>query len=403
MGPLGFPATVEADERAEPLPAGLELLGELALAAEFVPVDRGGRYTGPGGALEALRAVARHEPGLAFGYGATRFAAALSALGSDDRRSLWAVLDPLLADGRVGYAGPIGVPCTGDGPGGVMARRVPAGWRLDGRCRTLAAGGTDLTIMHVMPGGLSSACWEVLAVTPDRRPAPPMVGLRTAAAEDLIFTAHPVQGHRSLGPTVSDAVRDLTGIVLPGAAVGILDTGLRATLRHVERRRLYGKTAADIPNVRATLAEAYADLLLCDVLVQAALRAAEPARHARTVRRLVPRLLIEAMNRLSTILGTFFYIRDGHVSVFQKLLRDLQTAFAAPPEETPDGRALLATAGPVSADPLLAEALPARLGRRRLDRDLRTALYADLHDHHAEDRTLDLTHRRRGTHDAERV
>ena len=42
-GPLGYPATVGADERAEPLPDALDLLGELGLAAEFVPAALGGR------------------------------------------------------------------------------------------------------------------------------------------------------------------------------------------------------------------------------------------------------------------------------------------------------------------------------------------------------------------------
>jgi alkylation response protein AidB-like acyl-CoA dehydrogenase len=400
-GSLGYPATVEADERAEPLRDGLDLLDELRLAAEFVPADHGGRYVSLAGVVAALRAVARHEPGLAFGYGATRLAAALTVWAAGDPEYRRTAAD-LLKAGRIGYAGPGRVLCTDDWPGTVTARHGAVGSPLHGWRRALAPGGTDLVVMRAMTPGEPGITGEVLAGTPVQRPAPPMVGLRTAAVTDLIFTGEPLSWVQTLrlargGLAPADAVGDITGIVLPGAAVGVLDTGLRATLRHVQRRRLYGRTAAEQPMVRATLAEAYADLLLCDALVQTALRAADPGRHTPAVRRLVPRILLSAMNRLSTVLGTFFYIRDGHVSVFQKLLRDLQTAFTTPPLAAGEDSVLVAEVGRQLADPLLAEALPIRHERRRLPGELRKALHSDLLDHHADDRALDLTHRKRGS------
>lgn len=405
-GPLGYPATVGADERAEPLPDALDLLGELGLAAEFVPAALGGRYVSPAGAVSALRAVARHEPGLAFGYGATRLAAALTVWAAGDPQHQRTAAGLLLDGGRLGYAGPGRVLATGDWPGAVMARGSAAGWRLHGWRRALAPGGTELVVTPATACGELAMTGEVLARTPARRPAPAMAGLRTAAVTDLIFAGEAVPPGHLLprargGREPADAVCGVTGIVLPGAAVGILDTGLRATLRHVQQRRLYGRTAAELPMVRATLAEAYADLLLCDALVRAALHAASPGGRAPAVRRLVPRVLLAAMNRLSTVLGTYFYVRDGHVSVFQKLLRDLQAAFTLLPPAAREDSALVAAAAAQAGDPLLAAALPLRHQRRRLPGELREALHRDLLGHHDADRTLDLTHRTRGAHDPE--
>jgi hypothetical protein len=348
-GPLGYPATVEADERAEPLHDGLALLRELNLTAEFVRLEAGGRLSG---VIDVLRTVCRHEPGLAFGYGATRLAAALALTGHSE----------LLKDGRVGYSGRGDVFCVDEWPG---ALDVQAG-SLNGSRQALSVSDTDLLVTHTPVG-------EALVETPEFAEAPPMVGLRGAAPVWLTFKDRPFETLE----TTADTVAAVTRIVLPGMAVGILDTGLRATLRHVLQRRIYGGTVADIPSARAVLTEAYADLLLCDAMVQ------------QSSPEIVPRLLLRAMNRLSTVLGAHFYVRNGHVSVFQKLLRDLQTAFAIRPATAPPGV--------VVADPMLNEAFSFRLGDKHLPDDLGAALYADLLDHHNEDRTLDLAHRKRGT------
>lgn len=376
-GPLSYPHTVSKDEQAEGFRRGTEILRELSLAAEFVPRSLGGRGDDLIAAMSALRAVARHEPGLAFGYGATRLAAARTVLraGGEYRR---AVVERLLADGRVGYAGPGAVLRVDDWPGLPEATRDRDRWRVNGIRRALAVEDTDLVITSVTVREPDGALMprQILTTTPAVRAARPMVGLRTAAPGDLVFEDHIVSGEPLLDTRALDAdavpLADEVGIVLVGAAVGILDTGLRVTLRHVSRRRLYGATAADIPTVRAILAEAYADLLWCDEYVHTALRA--PHSHAAAACRHVPLVLTRAMHRLSTVLGSAFYIREGESAVFQKLLRDLRTAFAA--RATPE------------TEPIAVER---NSGMSRDD------LFDDLRTHHAEDRTLDLEHRPRGT------
>ncbi|MEU7650211.1 acyl-CoA dehydrogenase family protein [Streptomyces huasconensis] len=116
-----------------------------------------------------------------------------------------------------------------------------------------------------------------------------------------------------------------------GAATGALDSGLRIALRHLHARRLYGAPAIDIPQLRAVLAGVFADLLLCDALTSASARGEDlsPTRagvHAAAVRSFVPRAVQDALDRLSVILGAWFYIRQDERAAFQELLRDTQRA-----------------------------------------------------------------------------
>ncbi|MEV5779027.1 hypothetical protein AB0L49_49070 [Streptomyces antimycoticus] len=126
-----------------------------------------------------------------------------------------------------------------------------------------------------------------------------------------------------------------SGAVTAGAAaVGTLDSGLRMTLRHLRARRLYGAAAIDIPQLRAVLAGAYADLLLCDTLTTLAVRntdafPARPDALDRVVRIFVPRVLQGAMDRLSLAMGSRFYIREGEHPAFHLLLNEMQSALFA--------------------------------------------------------------------------
>ncbi|MGP3953673.1 hypothetical protein [Streptomyces sp. 7N604] len=138
-----------------------------------------------------------------------------------------------------------------------------------------------------------------------------------------VFRRAPALAHgRAPAGPYAEAVR-------VGATTGALDSGLRITLRHLLARRLYGRAAIDIPYLRAVLAGVFADLLLCDSLTTAAARGIDvlPSRrgaHRHAVRDVVPRVVQDAMDRLSIVLGSRFYIRVGETAVFQLLLRESQ-------------------------------------------------------------------------------
>ena len=136
-----------------------------------------------------------------------------------------------------------------------------------------------------------------------------------------------------------------------GAATGALDSALRITLRHLRARRLYGAAAIDIRYLRSLLAGVYADLLLCDVLATLAVRGGD----AQPSRALGPRVLQGAMDRLSVVMGSRFYIREGEQAVFQVLLAETQRALFAP------GTGPDLAAGPVDLDAVLATPAVAEL------------------------------------------
>ncbi|MYV72100.1 hypothetical protein GT043_40560, partial [Streptomyces sp. SID2131] len=126
-----------------------------------------------------------------------------------------------------------------------------------------------------------------------------------------------------------------------GASVGALDSALRITLRHLRSRHLYGAPAIELPALRALLAGAHADLLLCDALTTLAVRGADPlpgrpGALARAATALAPRALQGAMDRLSVVMGSRFYLREGAHASFQRLLHETQRALFGAGRPVPD-------------------------------------------------------------------
>jgi Acyl-CoA dehydrogenase, C-terminal domain len=158
-------------------------------------------------------------------------------------------------------------------------------------------------------------------------------GMRGVLLGGLHFDGVPVPasavlGRPGSGLEIALKAFQVTRATLPAMATAVLDTGLRIAVDHLGERRLYGRTALDLPHVRSVLAGAFADLLRAEVLAAVGLRvlhlAPETASLTSAVVKIaVPRLLLDAMDRLSELLGAHFYLRGGPRGLFQKLLRDL--------------------------------------------------------------------------------
>jgi Acyl-CoA dehydrogenase, C-terminal domain len=111
-------------------------------------------------------------------------------------------------------------------------------------------------------------------------------------------------------------------------AIGMLDTGLRSVLDFASHRSLYSGFASDIPHVRNLLAKVFVDLLIADCLVHTAARGlhiapSQSSAHSAAVKYLVPLMIEEGMNELSSILSARSYLRSGRYAIFGKLLRDV--------------------------------------------------------------------------------
>jgi alkylation response protein AidB-like acyl-CoA dehydrogenase len=342
--PTCYAAVSDADERQLMLPAGEALLGTFGLNAEFVPMQYDGRLGGLGRLIAIMRSVFRRDPCLGLGYGASSFLAAVNVWTAGNERQRERVAKLLLANRRLACAyhelahgNDIGrAECAADIEGDAIV--------LNGSKQIIAnIARAESLLVYARIGELAGARSHVLLLL-DRATAFPgmlydlpryrssgMRGIALGGVEfkNCILTRDSMVGEPGRGLETALKAFQLSRIALPGMFAGIVDTGLRLTLRHCRKRMLYGGLATDLPLVRTRLAEAFADMLLCDCFTTVAANAArllprELSIHAAAVKALVPSVLIGAMNGLAAVLGAHSYLRDGDMALFQKLLRDLQ-------------------------------------------------------------------------------
>ncbi|MEU9291694.1 acyl-CoA dehydrogenase family protein [Streptomyces sp. NPDC048275] len=344
--PLGFRHILAADEQGEMFTAGEDALDAYGLNAEFVPPAYGGRLTRLDDLIEIMRSVYRRDPCLGLGYGASSFIAAVNiwTAGSEEQRHQVAGL--LLRHRKVSVA--YHELAHGNDMAGTEFEAMPGpdGLLLNGRKEVVTnLQRSDAVVMFARtdrrPGSRSHS--QILvdkASVPAGRmrylPRFTSVGMRGVQLggiefDDCPLPADSIVGRQGQGLETALKSFQITRTTLVAMFNGILDTGLRTTLRHLTARRLYGRRAVDLPEVRSVLAATHADLLLCDAFATVAARAihlvpAETGIYAQAVKFFVSKVLMDAMHRLSTLLGAHFYIREGEHAIFQKLLRDIQPA-----------------------------------------------------------------------------
>ncbi|MFF2025123.1 acyl-CoA dehydrogenase family protein [Streptomyces sp. NPDC058171] len=345
--PLGFSAVLAADERAEMFAEGERSLDAYGLGAEFVPAQYGGRLTRLDELVEVMRSVYRRDPCLGLGYGVSSFIAAVNiwTAGSEDQRRRVAGL--LIDNRKVAVA--YHELAHGNDMVGTEFEALPG---ADGR---LLLNGAKEVVTNIQ-----RADAVVMFARTDRRPGSrshsqllvekahvpeghmrylprfATVGMRGVQLGGMEFDNCPLPADVMVGPPghgLETALKcfQVTRTTLVAMFTGILDTALRTCLRHLTSRRLYGRPAVDLPEVRSVLAATHADLLLCDAFSTVAARAlhvlpGETALYSAAVKYVVSKVLMDAMHRLSTLLGAHFYIREGEHAIFQKLLRDNQLA-----------------------------------------------------------------------------
>jgi alkylation response protein AidB-like acyl-CoA dehydrogenase len=343
--PLGRTAVLAADERGEMFSEGEAALHEYGLNAEFVPAAFGGRLTRLDHLVDLMRTVYRRDPCLGLGYGASSFIAGVNIWTAGSDEQCRAAAAHLLGGRRVAVA------YHELAHGNDMARTefsaLPSG---DGR---LLLNGRKEVITNVQraeavvvfartstaPGSRSHS---QVYVDKSRLPAgrttylprfrtTGMRGVQLGGVEfrDCPLPATAVLGAEGRGLETALRSFQVTRTTLVSMSTGIVDTALETTLRHVRGRHLYGRTAADIPHVRSMLTGAFSDLLTADCFATVATRAlhllpSETAIHGQAVKYFVSKALMDAMNRLSSVLGAHFYLREGPSAIFQKMLRDIQ-------------------------------------------------------------------------------
>ncbi|GAA2139639.1 acyl-CoA dehydrogenase [Kitasatospora kazusensis] len=341
--PVGFARLLEADEAGEMSAEGEKLLDGLGFNAEFVPAALGGRLEQLDTLTRVVRQVFRRDIALGLGYGVTSFMASVNVWASGDQEQQRRLAEILLGGGKVSVAYHELAHGNDFVRNEFAARTDGEGYRLHGTKQVInnagraqawllfsrtsdAAGSRSHSVLMVERDQVDPAKLRIL-------PRYETVGVRGCHLSGLDFDDCPVPGTALVG-TVGQGVElalrsfQMTRSAIPGMALGAADTALRTVVGFALGRRLYRKSVMDIPHAKATLGNAFLDLLISDSLSLVGTRAVhllpdETSVYASAVKYLVPKLLTETMYELSIVLGARFYVREGEFGIFQKHVRDL--------------------------------------------------------------------------------
>ncbi|MFF4009342.1 acyl-CoA dehydrogenase [Streptomyces sp. NPDC001717] len=343
--PFGYAPLLAADRAADRFTAGEELLDELRVFAEFVPVELDGRLDTFENLVAVLRPVFRRDVGLGMGYGAMSWMAASDVwLAGTTRQRTW-LADTMLAGGKAAIA-QHETPHSNDYVRSqVTARREGATLVLSGAkplinnleraralvlfCRTdPAPGSRSHSALLLDPAALPTGSATLL-------PRHLAVGLRGCRFAGLEFADCPVPADTLLGPLgsgVATALRSFQAsrTVISALAVGAVDTVLRTATGFAESVRSPAASGAgtDADQAFSATTGAFVNLLLYDALAVVSLRALQLLPEQTSVfsaalKYLLPKVLTETMYDLSTVLGSGIYSREGTLGIFQKHVRDV--------------------------------------------------------------------------------
>jgi alkylation response protein AidB-like acyl-CoA dehydrogenase len=342
--PFGYARGIAADERGESDECAESMLDQWQLNAEFVPLRLGGRWSCTEDMIHRLRPLFRRDAALGLGYGVTSLMAAVNvwAAGTPMQQQ---ELSRLLLSGKkvsiayheldhgndflrnecVSYPSDTGSFFIHGSKHVINNVHRAAAWIIFARTAS-TPGARSHSLFLLKPDQAMPGSWHVL-------PRFHTSGVRACHLSGLQFNrleAPPASllGEQGNGAEIALRSFQVTRIVLPGMAIGMLDTGLRLAADFAMKRRLYGDTIVSLPRVRRFLSASLLDLLSMDCLVTAAARALHLAPqhasvYAAAVKYLVPSVLKESLGDLSIVLGARAYLRDGKYAMFGKLLRDI--------------------------------------------------------------------------------
>jgi len=341
--PCSFAEVLAADERCELLHAGEVLLDSWKLNAEFVPTDLGGRLESADALVKRGRALFRRDAALGLGYGVTSLMAAVNiwAAGSAQQRRRAAQL--LLAGERISIAYHE-LDHGNDLLRNEFAARLSGDrFVLDGSKQVInnierAAALVLFARTSDRAGGRSHSVFflEKEAIEMQRMRYLPRY--RTAGVRGCLLAGVEIKGLKvpttqvvgdtGMGAELALRSFQLTRAVLPGLALGSLDTALRCAFGFAAHRSLYGAAVWELPHARNILAEGFADLLAADCLARTVARGLhvlprESALQAAAVKYLVPLMIEESMADLAVVLGARSYLRSGPYAIFAKHQRDV--------------------------------------------------------------------------------
>ncbi|MER5435307.1 acyl-CoA dehydrogenase [Streptomyces sp. NPDC002588] len=346
--PLGFDGVLAAAGTGMPAPAALDRYDGLALNAEFVPAELGGRLDGLDVTGAVFRPVMRRDARLAAVGGISSLLAAFVVWAGGNASQRLRTSEVLLGGARLAIA------ChqlehaniffeeefraRRSGSGYLLSGRKPAINNLDHAELILAYAATgdgdgpqtpqeSHSLFLLDRAELPDAWVRRLTKGPAGSGQPPLTGLELL---DCPVPGEARVGGWGQGVVVGASAYPLINATVASMLIGLGDTALRATLRF----RTHGPAPAgrriNERQVRTVVNGAFADLLTADCLALVATRAlhllpGECDVLAAAAKYLVPKLLSESMYSLSVVLGGAFHTEEGPSTLVRKHLRDLDT------------------------------------------------------------------------------
>ncbi|MEV0092389.1 acyl-CoA dehydrogenase family protein [Streptomyces sp. NPDC050738] len=340
--PLGAQQFMLADEQRRMLPAAERLLDDFGLNGEFVPVRLGGRLERMDALSRVMRAVFRRDASLGLGYGLTSYLGAVLVWASGTDAQQRSTAELLLGGSRLAPAYP--EPARGNdflnnrltaapAPGGYLLSGVKDALNNAARAGALllfadtgGQGDEDQSVFLVQgPGPQSTG----MRLTERRR----TVGVRGCTIQGIGFQEHRLGAASLLGTPGSgraqaERVFPLTRGPGLSMALGCVDTALRTSVAFARSHRSRGSASLRTTRTRTALVNAFVDLLICDCLSLVATRSVhllprESVTLGAVAKYLLPSVLAESVDDLSTVLGAESYSRGGTYGIFQKAARDL--------------------------------------------------------------------------------
>jgi alkylation response protein AidB-like acyl-CoA dehydrogenase len=311
-------------------------------AAEYlIPVALGGKLGDVEELFSLLRAVARRDLTVAVSFGANLLAALPVWISGKEpqQRFVTGILrqgDSLaLATTERAHGSDLLANQTRVDRDSSCLRLKGEKWLISNARRARAVMVFARTLPNGGPRGFSLFLLDKQTLPTERwttLPRVPTLGLRGADTSGLRFRDCPIAEETLIGE-IGHAYETLhrtltvTKTLCGALALGAADTALRIVLDFAARRRLYGGTALDIPHVRAQLCSAFLDVLVCECVAHAAMRALsypdEPSLFlAALVKYFVPTVVERVLQSLSVVLGARFFLREGPEAFFQKVVRD---------------------------------------------------------------------------------
>ncbi|MEU4847596.1 acyl-CoA dehydrogenase family protein [Streptomyces gilvosporeus] len=336
--PVPYRRVVALDEREQRPEEAFEAAGRWGFARHLIPQGDGGRLACFEELLGLLRVLARRDPVLAVGHGASLFAALpVWMWGNAAQRAL--VAERLAA----GEFGAVAISEAGAGSDlfatTTAATRTPAGFRLNGEKWLIsnATRGTFCTVLARSGRHLGLFLVDKRALPADRfrhLPKVPTLGLRGNDLSGIAFDGCEIPagaqvGEAGRGVEMLLSASSYVRVLACGIALGAADGAVRIAVAWARERRLYGRELLALPAVRERLSAACTDLLTAECVAISAARAltfgADRARLWSSVAKYVVPLLCErAVRNAARVLGARFYLREGAASgMLQKFARDL--------------------------------------------------------------------------------